>query len=174
MPYTSKTDEFSEKFQTAFDPPLIFGKSYCKFFSKFMTEVSSISRVSGWVRGGVQSLFGQCNEYMNVNGSSLKAQMCLFLLYTKVKSSPFHCCLPTKLWAKRIILAASSSTTFSSWLPRRGIWLSSRLEEMESHVVSENVEKKMYKYVAAVKRRDGRFSTFYGFNETIGGSEANY
>ena len=45
---------------------------------------------------------------------------------------------------------------------------------MESHVVSENVEKKMYKYVAAVKRRDGRFSTFYGFNETIGGSEANY
>ena len=124
--------------------------------------------------GGVQSLFGQCNEYMNVNGSSLKAQMCLFLLYTKVKSSPFHCCLPTKLWAKRIILAASSSTTFSSWLPRRGIWLSSRLEEMESHVVSENVEKKMYKYVAAVKRRDGRFSTFYGFNETIGGSEANY
>ena len=29
----SKTDEFSEKFQTAFDPPpLIFGKSYCGFF----------------------------------------------------------------------------------------------------------------------------------------------
>ena len=28
----SKTDEFSEKFQTAFDPPLIFGKSCCGFF----------------------------------------------------------------------------------------------------------------------------------------------
>ena len=29
---SSKTDEFSEKFQTAFDPPpLIFGKSYCNF-----------------------------------------------------------------------------------------------------------------------------------------------
>ena len=42
-PTSSKTDEFSEKFQTAFDPPpLIFGKSYCKFFPKFMTEVSSI------------------------------------------------------------------------------------------------------------------------------------
>ena len=27
----TKTDEFSEKFQTAF-PPLIFGKSYWKFF----------------------------------------------------------------------------------------------------------------------------------------------
>ena len=40
----SKTDEFSEKFQTAFDPPppLIFGKLYCNFFLKFRTEVSSI------------------------------------------------------------------------------------------------------------------------------------
>ena len=27
-----KSDEFLEKFQTAFDPPLIFGKLYCKFF----------------------------------------------------------------------------------------------------------------------------------------------
>ena len=32
MPDNSKTDGFSEKFQTAFDPPsLIFGKSGCKF-----------------------------------------------------------------------------------------------------------------------------------------------
>ena len=33
----SKTDEFSEKFQTAYDPPpppLIFGKLCCKFFSE--------------------------------------------------------------------------------------------------------------------------------------------
>ena len=30
MPYTS--NEFSEKFQAAFDPTLIFGKSYCNFF----------------------------------------------------------------------------------------------------------------------------------------------
>ena len=31
----TKTDEFSGKFQTAFDlPPLIFGKSYCNFFPK--------------------------------------------------------------------------------------------------------------------------------------------
>ena len=43
MPNNSKTDEFLEKFQTAFDPPpLIFGKSYFNFFPKFMTEVSSI------------------------------------------------------------------------------------------------------------------------------------
>ena len=29
----TKSDEFSEKFQTAFDPlPLIFGKLYCNFF----------------------------------------------------------------------------------------------------------------------------------------------
>ena len=32
-PRTSKTDEFSEKFQTALDPPpLILGKSHCNFF----------------------------------------------------------------------------------------------------------------------------------------------
>ena len=30
----SKTDEFSEKFQTAIDPPLIFGKSYSRFRDK--------------------------------------------------------------------------------------------------------------------------------------------
>ena len=42
-PTPSKTDGFSEKFQTAFDPPpLIFGKLCCNFFLKFMTEVSSI------------------------------------------------------------------------------------------------------------------------------------
>ena len=36
MPDNSKTDEFSEKFQMAFDPlpPLIFGKSYCGFRDK--------------------------------------------------------------------------------------------------------------------------------------------
>ena len=40
MRRTSKTDEFSEKFQTAFDPPpLIFGKLYCKFF-KLATKPS--------------------------------------------------------------------------------------------------------------------------------------
>ena len=34
-PPPSKTDEFSEKFQTAFDPPpLIFGKSCCRFFKQ--------------------------------------------------------------------------------------------------------------------------------------------
>ena len=27
----TKSDEFLEKIQTAFDPPLIFGKLYCKF-----------------------------------------------------------------------------------------------------------------------------------------------
>ena len=39
-PFPSKIDEFSEKFQTAFDhPPLIFGKLYCKFF-KLATKPS--------------------------------------------------------------------------------------------------------------------------------------
>ena len=33
----TKTDEFLEKFQTAFDPPLIFGKSCCAFFPEYMT-----------------------------------------------------------------------------------------------------------------------------------------
>ena len=28
----TKSDDFLEKFQTAFDPPLIFGELYCKFF----------------------------------------------------------------------------------------------------------------------------------------------
>ena len=33
MPNNSKTFEFSEKFQTAIEPPpLIFGKKYCNFF----------------------------------------------------------------------------------------------------------------------------------------------
>ena len=30
------TDELSEKFQTAFDPPLILGKSCCNYFSKYL------------------------------------------------------------------------------------------------------------------------------------------
>ena len=34
MPLPTKRDEFSEKFQTAFDPPLIFGKSCCGFHNK--------------------------------------------------------------------------------------------------------------------------------------------
>ena len=31
MDPATKSDEFSEKFQTAFDPPLIFRKLYCNF-----------------------------------------------------------------------------------------------------------------------------------------------
>ena len=38
-PGPTKTDEFSEKFETAFDPPLIFGKSYCGFRDKIATKV---------------------------------------------------------------------------------------------------------------------------------------
>ena len=34
MPYTSKTDEFSEKFQTAFDPPPSFSENYFAIFSE--------------------------------------------------------------------------------------------------------------------------------------------
>ena len=37
--HVSKSDEFSEKFQTAFDPPLIFGKLYCGFRDKIATKV---------------------------------------------------------------------------------------------------------------------------------------
>ena len=33
------SDEFSEKFQTAFDPPLIFGKLHCAFRDKIVTKV---------------------------------------------------------------------------------------------------------------------------------------
>ena len=40
MPYITKTDEFSEKFQTPFDPPpLIFRKLYCGFCDKIATKV---------------------------------------------------------------------------------------------------------------------------------------
>ena len=41
----SKTDEFLEKFQTAFDPlpPLIFGKSCCAFRDKIATKVRMFS-----------------------------------------------------------------------------------------------------------------------------------
>ena len=35
-------DEFSEKFQTAFDPPLIFRKLYCNFF-KLATKPSKVA-----------------------------------------------------------------------------------------------------------------------------------
>ena len=50
-----KTDEFSEKFQTAFVPPprLIFGKSYCGFFQEYMTEelfiMAKICNINFWI-----------------------------------------------------------------------------------------------------------------------------
>ena len=49
----TKTDEFSEKSQTAFDPtPLIFGISYCNFFSeksikKSCLEVQNLQHIFG-------------------------------------------------------------------------------------------------------------------------------
>ena len=44
-PHVSKSDEFLEKFQTAFDPlpPLIFGKLYCGFCDKIATKVHMFS-----------------------------------------------------------------------------------------------------------------------------------
>ena len=49
MPRTSKTDEFSEKFQTAFDPPsLIFGKLYCNFF-KLKPEKTPLYQFHGQI-----------------------------------------------------------------------------------------------------------------------------
>ena len=42
MTRISKSDEFSEKFQTAFDPSppsIIFGKLYCNFRDKIVTKV---------------------------------------------------------------------------------------------------------------------------------------
>ena len=35
----NRSDEFSEKFQTAFAPPLIFGKLHCAFRDKIVTKV---------------------------------------------------------------------------------------------------------------------------------------
>ena len=40
MPNNSKTDEFSEKFQTAFGPPPSFSENHIAIFSKFINEVS--------------------------------------------------------------------------------------------------------------------------------------
>ena len=40
MGKVNRSDEFLEKFQTAFDPPpLIFGKLHCAFRDKIVTEV---------------------------------------------------------------------------------------------------------------------------------------
>ena len=42
-PRTSKTDEFSEKFQTTFDPPPSFLENHiADFFTEFMTKVPFI------------------------------------------------------------------------------------------------------------------------------------
>ena len=43
----TKTDEFSEKFQTAFDAPLIFGKSCCNFSEKPCLKVQNAIRIFG-------------------------------------------------------------------------------------------------------------------------------
>ena len=45
----SKIDVFSEKFQTAFDPPPHFWKIILKFFPKFMTEMAKISNINSSV-----------------------------------------------------------------------------------------------------------------------------
>ena len=37
-PCITKMDKFSEKFRTAFDPPLLFGKSYCNFFQNSLPK----------------------------------------------------------------------------------------------------------------------------------------
>ena len=42
----TKSDEFSKKFQTAFDPPLVFGKLCCKFFRTDMVA---------YMRGGMMA-----------------------------------------------------------------------------------------------------------------------
>ena len=63
MPHISKTDEFSEKFRTAFEPPpLIFGKSCCGFVPKFMTEVpfimAKICNINFWNENDLPPSFG--------------------------------------------------------------------------------------------------------------------
>ena len=90
---------------------------------------------------------------------SLVRKKCILVLFTA--SQDQHCRL-------QIVLVA-----FSSWFPGRGIWLSSRLGEMKSHVGGRG-RRKCLNMLPLRWRKDGRFSTFYGFNETIGGSEANY
>ena len=45
----TKTDEFSEKFQTVFNPPpLIFGKSYCGFRDQIATKLRQKCVCSLW------------------------------------------------------------------------------------------------------------------------------
>ena len=45
----TKSDEFLEKFQTAFDlPPLIFGKSYCNFFVMDMVVYMQGGMMARW------------------------------------------------------------------------------------------------------------------------------
>ena len=39
MDPATKSDEFLEKIQTALDPPLIFGKLYCNFFTMDMAAL---------------------------------------------------------------------------------------------------------------------------------------
>ena len=52
----SKTDEFFEKLQTAFDPPSIFGKSSCKSFIQFRAQKSTTNPEHRWAGGGVKVL----------------------------------------------------------------------------------------------------------------------
>ena len=69
---------------------------------------------------------------------SLVRKKCILVLFTALQDQHFRL---------QIVLVA-----FISWFPRRGIWLSSRLGEMKSHVRESGREEKMSKYVAtAVK-----------------------
>ena len=59
----TKTDEFLEKFQTAFDPPpLIFGKTCCAFFPEYMTEeafiMAKICNINFWIGNDPPPPFG--------------------------------------------------------------------------------------------------------------------
>ena len=49
-------DEFSEKLQTAFDPPLIFGKLYCNFFYNGYSCIYA-RRYEGQIVEGFRSAF---------------------------------------------------------------------------------------------------------------------
>ena len=43
----TKSDDFLEKFQMAYDPPLIFGKLYCKFFMPNMVVYARGDMMAG-------------------------------------------------------------------------------------------------------------------------------
>ena len=81
-------DEFSEKFQTAFDPtPLIFGKLYCIFFPKKPWLKSKICNIIFWIENGLHPTLWN----LSINSSVLVPWPSLSLFVISKEIQDFNC-----------------------------------------------------------------------------------